>query len=62
MKLLTFCKFDLTNVSPDGVLLTHSGGRLSLRASSGVTFTKTIKDKILLLKASTLEQILYQIG
>lgn len=34
----TFCKFDLTNVSPDGVLFTDSGGRLSLRASSGVTF------------------------
>ena len=34
----TFCKFDFTNVSPDGVLVTHSGGRLSLRASSGVTY------------------------
>jgi hypothetical protein len=34
----TFCKFDLTNVSPDGVLFTDSGGMLRLRAFSGVTF------------------------
>lgn len=33
----TFCKFDLTNVSPDGVLYTDSGGMLRLRAFSGVT-------------------------
>ncbi|EPS72512.1 hypothetical protein M569_02246 [Genlisea aurea] len=32
---MTFCKLDLTNVSPDGVLLTHSGGKLSFRTSSG---------------------------
>jgi len=33
----TFCRFDLTNVSPDGVLFTDSGGMFSLRASSEVT-------------------------
>lgn len=39
-KGLTFWRVDLTNVSPDGVLVTHSGGRLSLRTSSGVTWYK----------------------
>lgn len=45
---LTFCKFGLTNVSPDGVLLRHSGGRLSSRRSLGFTFKQRLqKIKIL---------------
>ena len=33
----TFCSSGFTNISPDGVLLMLSGGKLSLRASSGGT-------------------------
>jgi len=35
---ITFCSSGFTNISPDGVLLRLSGGKLSLRASSGGTF------------------------
>lgn len=43
MHSLTFCNSGLTNISPDGVLLKCSGGRFSLRASSGVTFKRMYK-------------------
>jgi len=39
-KYYTFCKSDLTKVSPDGVLLTLSAGRFNCWAFSGVTFIK----------------------